>query len=111
MTGQLFEGCDSSTMTVFNSALDEARHLGHNYVGTEHLLLALVRHRDVLPETVAALLPSDPNALALRSNRSWARHRPACIPKEDALPSYDDDGVLWNRCPPDARGPFTHQMS
>lgn len=64
MSGQLFEGCDSSTMTVFNSALDEARHLGHNYVGTEHLLLALVRHRDVLPEAVAALLPSDPNALA-----------------------------------------------
>jgi ATP-dependent Clp protease ATP-binding subunit ClpA len=46
-------------MAVFNSALAEARRLGHSYVGTEHLLLALLRRREFLPEAVAALLPRD----------------------------------------------------
>lgn len=46
-------------MAVFDTALAEARRLGHNYVGTEHLLLALMRHREFLPDTVAALLPHD----------------------------------------------------
>ena len=64
MRTHVFERCDSNTMTVIDTALAEARRLGHNYVGTQHLLLGLVRHRDVLPEAVAALLPRDPSALA-----------------------------------------------
>jgi ATP-dependent Clp protease ATP-binding subunit ClpA len=55
----VFERCDANTMAVFNNALAEARRLGHSYVGTEHLLLALLRHREFLPEAVAALLPRD----------------------------------------------------
>jgi len=31
---------------VSEYALDEARNLGHNYVGTEHLLLGLIREQD-----------------------------------------------------------------
>ena len=53
----MFDRCDPDTMTVVDTALQQARELGHNYVGTEHLLLALVRHRDLLPTPVAALLP------------------------------------------------------
>jgi ATP-dependent Clp protease ATP-binding subunit ClpA len=55
----VFERCDENTLAVFNTALAEARSLGHNHVGTEHLLLALTRHRDFLPGAVAALLPGD----------------------------------------------------
>lgn len=33
---------------VVDAAEDEARRLGHNFVGTEHLLLALTRETDVL---------------------------------------------------------------
>jgi Clp amino terminal domain, pathogenicity island component len=55
----MFERCDEHTMAVFNTALAEARRLGYDYVGTEHLLVALVRHRGFLPDTVAALLPRD----------------------------------------------------
>jgi hypothetical protein len=55
----VFERCDENTLAVFNTALAEARSLGHNYVGTEHLLLALMRHREFLPGAVAALLPRD----------------------------------------------------
>jgi ATP-dependent Clp protease ATP-binding subunit ClpA len=38
------------TRKVLDGALREALSLGHNYIGTEHLLLALVRDED---ETVA----------------------------------------------------------
>jgi ATP-dependent Clp protease ATP-binding subunit ClpA len=55
----VFERCDENTMAVFNNALAEARRLGHSYVGTEHLLLALLRRREFLPEAVTALLPRD----------------------------------------------------
>jgi ATP-dependent Clp protease ATP-binding subunit ClpA len=55
----VFERCDENTMAVFNTALAEARRLGHSYVGTEHLLLALLRRREFLPEAVTALLPRD----------------------------------------------------
>jgi ATP-dependent Clp protease ATP-binding subunit ClpC len=37
---------------VVESAMEEARQLGHNYVGTEHLLLGLLRQK----ESVAATL-------------------------------------------------------
>lgn len=55
----VFERCDENTMAVFSTALGEARRLGHHSVGTEHLLLALMRHRELLPDAVAALLPRD----------------------------------------------------
>jgi ATP-dependent Clp protease ATP-binding subunit ClpA len=56
----VLERCDPNTMTVFNTAMGQARRFGHNYLGTEHLLLSLVLHRDLLPAGVAGLLPSDP---------------------------------------------------
>ncbi len=31
---------------VLEYAIEEARHLNHNYVGTEHLLLGLLREQD-----------------------------------------------------------------
>jgi ATP-dependent Clp protease ATP-binding subunit ClpC len=34
----------NDTQQVLEYAVDEARRLGHHYIGTEHLLLALVRH-------------------------------------------------------------------
>ncbi len=59
MRTRVFERCDENTMAVFNTALAEARRLGHNYLGAEHLLLALMRHRALLPEAVGARLPRD----------------------------------------------------
>lgn len=58
------ERCDENTIAVFDTAVVEARRLGHGYVGTEHLLVALVRHREVLPAAVAALLPGDVEGLS-----------------------------------------------
>lgn len=59
----MFDRCDPEATTVIDTAVAEARRLGHNYLGTEHLLLGLVRHRKFLPQAVAALLP-DADALS-----------------------------------------------
>jgi ATP-dependent Clp protease ATP-binding subunit ClpA len=53
----VFERCDTDTITIIDTAIDEARRLGHNYLGTEHLLFALVRRRDLLPDAVGSFLP------------------------------------------------------
>ncbi len=37
---------------VIELAIDEARHLGHNYIGTEHLLLGLLREGDGVASSV-----------------------------------------------------------
>ena len=41
------------------TAREEAERLGHAQIGTEHLLLALLRERDSLPAEAAAQLPKD----------------------------------------------------
>ena len=60
----MFDRCDADTTTVLETALEEARRLGHNYLGTEHLLLALVGHRELLPESLAVMLPDDAAVLS-----------------------------------------------
>lgn len=44
---------------VLNLALDEARQLGHNYIGTEHLLLGLIREGEGVAARVLKELGAD----------------------------------------------------
>jgi ATP-dependent Clp protease ATP-binding subunit ClpA len=53
----MFDKCDAAAREIADTAIRAARELGHNYLGTEHLLLALAERRDVLPDAVARLLP------------------------------------------------------
>ena len=55
----MFDRCDANTRGIVDAAIRAARELGHNYIGTEHLLLALAERRDVLPDAVARLLPGE----------------------------------------------------
>lgn len=61
----VFECCDKNTMTIVDAAFGEARELGHHYLGTEHLLVAFSRHSELLPATVAELLPAADDLLAI----------------------------------------------
>jgi ATP-dependent Clp protease ATP-binding subunit ClpA len=65
----VFDRCDAETVSVLDAGFEEARLLGHDWLGTEHLLLALVSQRGVLPAPVAELLP---NQDAVRS--ALSRH-------------------------------------
>ena len=44
----------------FELALDEARTLGHNYIGTEHLLLGLIREGEEAARILEAMDPDLP---------------------------------------------------
>ena len=48
---------------VFELALEEARQLGHNYIGTEHLLLGLLREGEGVAARVLENLDADPSKI------------------------------------------------
>ncbi|AZR74685.1 ATP-dependent Clp protease ATP-binding subunit ClpC [Anoxybacter fermentans] len=48
---------------VLNLSLDEARQLGHNYIGTEHLLLGLIREGEGVAARVLKELGADLNSV------------------------------------------------
>lgn len=53
----------SKVKKVFESANEEALGLNHNYVGTEHLLLALLRHSDTVATQVLENMSIDPTVI------------------------------------------------
>lgn len=74
----MFDHCDTSTTAVIDTALAEARRLGHRYVGTEHLLVALCRRADLLPAAVTELLPAPEDVLSgLATEIGVSPHREA----------------------------------
>jgi ATP-dependent Clp protease ATP-binding subunit ClpC len=59
---------------IINQSGQEARRLGHDYVGTEHLLLGIIAERDSLPVRVLDSLLVDVNDLKKRVERSIPRY-------------------------------------
>jgi len=66
---------------ILATAREEAERLGHAQIGTEHLLLALLRERESLPAAAAALLPKDAENAAKRLMSAGKRG----TPPEDGL--------------------------
>jgi hypothetical protein len=56
----VFDRCDTDTTAVIEIAIAESRSLGHDWIGTEHLLVAFGERRELLPEPAALLLPGGP---------------------------------------------------
>lgn len=61
---------------ILATAREEAERLGHAQIGTEHLLLALLRERESLPAESAALLPKDADNAAKRLMSAGKRGTP-----------------------------------
>lgn len=59
-------GYTPRTKRVFELSFQEARNLGHNYVGTEHILLALIVEGEGIATTILKRLGVDPQKLAQR---------------------------------------------
>jgi ATP-dependent Clp protease ATP-binding subunit ClpA len=68
----VFDLCDDDTRAVIETARLEAEAFGHGWVGTEHVLLALAIRRDLLPEPVAQLLPTEDQVRAAITARTDA---------------------------------------
>ena len=70
---RLFERFTERARQVVVLAQDEARALKHNYIGTEHILLGLLREEEGLAARVLESLESRSRRCALRSRASSAR--------------------------------------
>lgn len=113
---------------VIDLAYDEARTLSHNYIGTEHLLLGIVREGDGLGgrilsemgvelkglrtvvgqlsppshERASGTRPSNALLEAVRSRFGFKVSRGAAVLPEDAGKEMDN-AAMWERCTPRAR--------
>ena len=73
-------------MAALKAALRQALHLGHNYIGTEHILLGLVDEQSGTAATLAGLGVTKAAVrkqitaafAALRASRAAAAGRPGC---------------------------------
>lgn len=72
------------TKSVIELAVDEARRLGHRYVGTEHLLLALARHDQGIAIDLLNALGVSP-AQIRKQTRRIVQDRPISPQGDDAL--------------------------
>ncbi len=57
------------TKKVLELAVDEARRMGHHYIGTEHLLLALVRHNEGIAIDILKALNITPDQIRKQTRR------------------------------------------
>jgi ATP-dependent Clp protease ATP-binding subunit ClpC len=74
------------TKRVLELGVEEARRLGHHYIGTEHLLLALVGHNEGVAMDILAALKVTPEQIRKQTNRilqdsSSVPPRPASAPR------------------------------
>ena len=91
---------------VLELALREALSLGHNYIGTEHILLGLVRENDGVAVQILVDLDAAPDRVWDETMRRLGREDPyAPAPrKHDSTIRFDDDysavsfgGRHWTR--------------
>ena len=73
------------TKRVLELAIEEARRLGHHYIGTEHLLLALVSHNEGVAMDILAALKVTPDAIRKQTNRIL-QDSPSAPPRPTAPP-------------------------
>jgi len=64
------------TKQVLEFAVEEARKLGHNYIGTEHLLLGLIRHADGVAIDVLRQLGLMPDRIRRETLRAIQQEQP-----------------------------------
>ncbi len=70
------------TKRVIELAVDEARRMGHNYIGTEHLLLGLVREGDGIAVNVLKTLNVSPEKIRNHLTRALMETAPASTAAE-----------------------------
>ena len=59
-----FNGFTEKANTALNLAIDSAEKMGHTYVGSEHILLGLLKEGDGVAYTVLSELGVDSNAIS-----------------------------------------------
>ena len=81
---------------IFESSLNEARQLGHNYIGTEHLLLGLIQDRDGVAAKVLQNMGVDPNAMRTQVIRMLGEEAAVSVGGKSSngkVPTLDEFGT------------------
>src|SRR5918912_73252 len=68
---------------VIELAVDEARRLSHHYIGTEHLLLGLVREGNGIGVGVLENMGVAPDQARAETLRVWGQMAPGPLPRVD----------------------------
>jgi len=77
-----------ATKKVLELAVDEARRMGHHYIGTEHLLLGLARTNDGVAVEVLRELKINPDEIR-RNTRRVLQENPLQTARRAADPAPD----------------------
>jgi ATP-dependent Clp protease ATP-binding subunit ClpC len=83
-----------STKKVLELAVDEARRMGHHYIGTEHLLLGLVRQTDGVAIEVLKRLNINPEDIRRQTRRMLQENPGQSNRRSDSNTSPDDAGPV-----------------
>ncbi len=75
------------TKQVLEFAVEEARKLSHTYIGTEHLLLGLIRHGDGVAIDVLRQLGLTPDRIRRETMRAIQQEQPESARTASTLPS------------------------
>ncbi|GIV83961.1 MAG: ATPase [Candidatus Roseilinea sp.] len=75
------------TKQVLEFAVEEARKLSHSYIGTEHLLLGLIRHGDGVAIDVLRQLGLTPDRIRRETMRAIQQEQPEGAKAASTLPS------------------------
>jgi ATP-dependent Clp protease ATP-binding subunit ClpC len=76
----MFERFTDRARRLIVQAQEEARTLGHNYIGTEHLLLALIQEREEVAGRVLAAAGADLETARAEVERLLAEYRQRAAP-------------------------------
>lgn len=90
-------GYTPRTKTVLELSVEEARSLGHNYIGTEHLLLALIREGEGVAAQILLVMglnfdSASKEILALLSDEGPKTKSGTVAPKEGKTPALNQFG-------------------
>jgi ATP-dependent Clp protease ATP-binding subunit ClpC len=94
-----------ATKKVLELAVDEARRMGHHYIGTEHLLLGLARSTDGVAVDVFRELNISPDEIRRQTRRVLQENPPQSVRRAPDLPTQE-------RLPrPNVKTPLVDQLA
>ncbi len=97
-----------ATKKVLEYAVEEARRMGHHYIGTEHLLLGLVRTNEGVAVDVFRELKISPDEIR-RQTRRVLQENPSPAPRRPIESTPQDQPARTPR--PNAKTPLVDQLA
>jgi len=94
-------GLTARAKKVIELAIDEAHNLGHRYIGTEHLLLGLIRQGDGIAASILSSMGADLDKVRAETikvlNEQHTTYPP--VPTEaSSLLAEGEQGIICSRC-------------